>query len=193
MSITQPMLDMMESLFKQGKSASQISAALCAHFPAHPLSRNAVIGHCHRRGWTRSLVPRPKPGPSSRPKRIRRPPQIVAAPAPLPPPVQRRPSPPPSPDQVAFQTGETFRFDKSKAYAALPGIEPIDLMDLSIDTCRWPIGENPVRYCGCHTDDGRSFCKTHRKMAYQPKAERSEKTRTSGSDTRRIGMSSLAG
>lgn len=51
------------------------------------------------------------------------------------------------------------------AWEALPGSEPIGLMHLTAHTCRWPIGERPVRFCGCPVRHGEVYCPEHQRLS----------------------------
>ena len=106
-------------------------------------SRNAVVGKLHRLGLKRgySVVPA-KP----RPRRTTpfRPPAVLA-----PPPPKTAPAPAP----------------------ASPQGHPIALLDLTNETCRWPVTENPPhRFCGRLEADfakGVPYCRRHSRMAYR--------------------------
>ena len=52
----------------------------------------------------------------------------------------------------------------------LGGAEPIDIMDLTADTCRWPVRDaaainGPWAFCGHGVARGR-YCRKHAGMAY---------------------------
>lgn len=47
---------------------------------------------------------------------------------------------------------------------------PVGMVDLTRDQCRWPVGEpNQLQFCGESKLDGRVYCARHCRMAYQPK------------------------
>jgi hypothetical protein len=51
------------------------------------------------------------------------------------------------------------------AFKKLPGApEPVALADLPHKHCVWPIGEDPILFCGCATTTGR-YCPTHERMS----------------------------
>lgn len=84
----------------------------------------------------------------------------------------------------AHRTLEGARADRATIYklrrpkiqatetTMLPDEAPADLigiMDLTLTTCRWPIGEvgKPgFGYCGHETAEGKSYCPSHRKRAF---------------------------
>jgi hypothetical protein len=37
--------------------------------------------------------------------------------------------------------------------------------DLTATSCRWPLGSNPVKYCGKFRKPGQAYCETHRAVA----------------------------
>lgn len=50
--------------------------------------------------------------------------------------------------------------------------EPVTLMDLKLDMCRWPIGERDFRFCGAPqlhpSHPNESYCAAHHRLAYSP-------------------------
>jgi hypothetical protein len=44
----------------------------------------------------------------------------------------------------------------------------VSLEQLAHRQCRWPYGEEPVRYCGHPAEAGGSYCEAHRGIAYIP-------------------------
>lgn len=55
---------------------------------------------------------------------------------------------------------------KGAAWKPLPGTEPVSMVDLEHDMCRWPIGvDRPYLFCGSATESGKSYCPTHGEMA----------------------------
>jgi GcrA cell cycle regulator len=147
---TEDRVDMLEKLWTQGLSASEIALALGGN-----VTRCAVIGKVHRLGLParrerinpmgrtirvyHQRPPRPKRKRISKAK-VRKPivvlPELVSLPPPL-----------------------------SKAWEPLPETTPISLMALTDAVCRWPVGgdhETPgVGFCGCPVAPGRSYCPQH--------------------------------
>lgn len=56
----------------------------------------------------------------------------------------------------------------SPVWTPSPGAMTLDLLDLTEHTCRWPLGANPTRFCGDHTEPDKSYCKAHCAIAYHP-------------------------
>ncbi len=56
----------------------------------------------------------------------------------------------------------------SPVWAANPEATTLGLLDLIEHTCRWPLGANPTRFCGEHTEPDKSYCKAHCAIAYHP-------------------------
>lgn len=49
------------------------------------------------------------------------------------------------------------------AWSALPDAMPISLLQVTDQTCRWPIGDDlPFSFCGCPVAPGSSYCPTHK-------------------------------
>lgn len=45
--------------------------------------------------------------------------------------------------------------------------EPVTLLELLLDACRWPVTDNPnMLFCGERADEGCPYCKRHRSLAY---------------------------
>lgn len=133
----------LKRLFDEGLSMSQIAAAIGAP------SRNSVIGKLHRNGMFRG-----KPKPVPRPPRVQRK-GVHTAKAWKP----RKPTPAPEP--AAPPLGEI---------SAVP--QPCTLMELTNETCRWPIGEGAdMLFCGSPSDmhNGRPYCQFHTRMGLAPR------------------------
>jgi len=122
-------------LWAQGYTASQIGAVF-------GVSRNSIIGLCHRQGYT-CPPRRTKPTSPPPPLRKRRPlPREVR-------PMDTRipPAPPlPAPEPLPIGT--------------------LTIMDLLDHHCRWPTGEPPYHYCGATARTGSSYCPDHHKEAH---------------------------
>lgn len=59
----------------------------------------------------------------------------------------------------------------SAAWDALPDVEPITIDQLNSTTCRWPLWDDPGEpclFCGAECEAERSFCPSHRALAYFP-------------------------
>jgi GcrA cell cycle regulator len=153
MSWTDERVETLKKLWADGLSASQIAAELGG------ITRNAVIGKVHRLG----LSGRAK-SPSS------------AAP---------RPRKPRSASHMLRVSRSLMRGNTALAHAYELDIEaepePIDnviplgqrrsLLELTEDTCRWPIGDPGTAdffFCGGAAVTSLPYCAHHSRIAYQP-------------------------
>src|SRR5271165_1143145 len=153
MSWTDERVETLKKLWAGGHSASQIAAELGG------ITRNAVIGKVHRLG----LSGRAK-SPSS------------AAP---------RPRKPRTAPHMLRVTRSSMRGNTALAHAyefdIEPDAEPIDnviplgqrrsLLELTEDTCRWPIGDPgsaDFYFCGGPAITSLPYCAYHSRIAYQP-------------------------
>jgi GcrA cell cycle regulator len=153
MSWTDERVETLKKLWAEGHSASQIAAELGG------ITRNAVIGKVHRLG----LSGRAK-SPSS------------AAP---------RPRKPRTAAHMLRVTRSSMRGNTALAHAyefdIEPEAEPIDnviplgqrrsLLELTEDTCRWPIGDPgsaDFYFCGGPAITSLPYCAYHSRIAYQP-------------------------
>jgi GcrA cell cycle regulator len=170
MSWTDERVELLRQLWLDGKSASQISAALGAG-----LTRNAVIGKVHRLG----LAGRVKTSsPSS----------SASSPVPRGPSTPRRVSsrPPSGGGRIRVVRGNTALAMLSDAELDSPPVlldenvvVPMSLrvtiVELKEEMCRWPLGDPTTaefRYCGAHAPGAGPYCAHHCKLAYQPVQDR---------------------
>ncbi len=155
MSWTDERVELLKKLWADGLSASQIAAELGG------ITRNAVIGKVHRLG----LSGRAK-SPSSSAPRARKPRSHILRVA--------RP-------QMRGNNALALAYEMEPE----PEIEAYDnvipmgqrrtLLELTEDTCRWPIGDpsNPEFYfCGGKPIPSLPYCSHHSRIAYQPVNER---------------------
>jgi hypothetical protein len=64
---------------------------------------------------------------------------------------------------VAIKPDPVNRYER--AFRPLPGAPaPVALADVLPRHCVWPIGEDPILFCGCATETGR-YCPAHEKMS----------------------------
>lgn len=148
----------LEVLVREGNSSSSISRILNAEFRV-ALTRNAVVGKCHRMGLNLgdSAGGRPKSahyqiGPRKR--------QTVPRPIPQP-----KPEPEPPPIEVELEP-------------LAIGDEQITVMNIRPHMCRWPFGDPQrpdFRFCGRHAPAGLSYCRDHTRKAYQPASARNRR------------------
>jgi GcrA cell cycle regulator len=160
MSWTEERLAECKRLHDMGYSASKIAEAL-----GGDVSRNAVIGIIHRKGWARSsrTVVR---NPWGRRGLRRRSPRRAAKPG-----VARQSTP------AQRAAAQTNYLNASEATDL-----PIDvssfactLLDLTEKTCRWPLGDPGTpdfRFCGAPKPFEQSYCVRHHAIAYRPPQSR---------------------
>lgn len=160
MTWTDERIERLRKLWEEGLSASQIAADLGG------ISRNAVIGKIHRLGLS-GRVKAPTPQRRGRKQRL------VAKP------VYRAPRRTvigntvlktiarPEPQAVARTEPEPAPAAEAEI---VPLREPVGLLDLREQHCRWPIGdpaEPGFRFCGQPSPIGQPYCAAHARRAYQ--------------------------
>ena len=167
MAWTDERIDELRKLWADGLTASQIASSLGG------ISRNAVIGKIHRLG----LSGRAKA--TSQQVRVRK--RRIAA--------ERPAYPSPAPRRaVAIAAGNTALKavvveaaaphavpraapEPKPVFAAVivPLREPVGLMELKPDHCRWPIGhpgDADFRFCGLKSPAGQPYCAGHAAKAH---------------------------
>ena len=160
MSWTDERVDLLRKLWAEGLSASQIAAELGG------VTRNAVIGKIHRLG----LSGRNKGTAAGAPRR------------------KAATSRANSGGTKAKTAGNTRTGAPATANprpaAELPDIEKpdmlmLDLLQLTEQTCKFPVGdpqETGFGFCGVKVRDGDPYCEYHCRLAYQPAAERRQRS-----------------
>lgn len=148
---------LLEKLWAEGKSASQIAAML-----GNGISRNAVLSKVHRSGLAGTAVRNPNTSNVSRSQMQRtRAKSPFNRPVPFSAPKPKTESPPRL-APVPFVAGEDRDIPISQRKA---------LVDLEPEHCRWPIGdprEPDFSFCGGLKVIGLSYCAHHAARAYQP-------------------------
>jgi GcrA cell cycle regulator len=169
-SWTDERVDLLKRLWSEGLSASQIAGELGG------VTRNAVIGKVHRLG----LSGRAK-APSQQAARPKKP---AGTPAP-------RPShaPRPSLQHHHHTVGNTVlkteivhvarpqQQVQPKIYALTesPLVENASIMQLTEQTCKWPVGDpgqDGFHFCARRSTVGVPYCGYHSRIAYQPVSDR---------------------
>lgn len=56
---------------------------------------------------------------------------------------------------------------RPELWLPLPDTQPQAVEHHQLGTCRWPIGENPTKFCCAPADKG-SWCAAHHKIAFRP-------------------------
>ena len=153
MSWTDERVETLKKLWTDGLSASQIAAELGG------ITRNAVIGKVHRLGLSgRAKTPAVA---APRPRKPRQPAHMLRVARPV----------------VRGNTAlaQAFELDVEPESEIVDNVIPIgqrrNLLELSEDTCRWPIGDpgNPdFFFCGGPTLTALPYCAYHCRVAYQP-------------------------
>lgn len=141
MKWTAEVIQTLNELLPQGKSASDIAAVLTQAF-GEPVTRNMVKGKVHRLHGNGALSSpkaktEPKPKPKTARKEIKAMAKVVATP-------------------VAVDAGEGRN---------------LTLTQLTRSSCRWPSGDpvdDTLRFCGEYAVPGRSYCPHHFLLAYRP-------------------------
>jgi GcrA cell cycle regulator len=138
----------LKSLWADGFSCSQIAAKMGG------ITRNAVIGKVHRLG----LVGRPRdPNAPAKPRKKQVRHNFTRT--------------------LAIINGSDPGYIEAKPCVdiEIPISQRRTLMELTHETCRWPVGDpaNPDFYfCGAKPHGDRSYCAEHCRIAYVPKPKR---------------------
>ncbi|MBB5073871.1 GcrA cell cycle regulator [Bartonella callosciuri] len=171
MSWTCERVELLKKFWSEGLSASQIAAQLGG------VSRNAVIGKVHRL----KLPGRGKIAPG-----VSRTQKIPVSPS-APPRVRRTPSTVVPTDSVSCSVGATaLKMEivtedvtetnmPTKSNVVVPISRQLNLLQLSENTCRWPVGDplsSDFHFCGADAGENNPYCAFHAKIAFQPISER---------------------
>lgn len=188
MSWTDERVELLKTMWSDGKSASQIAKELGG------VTRNAVIGKVHRLGLSNRVGggERPEeeqpgafaeaaaPEPAPEPQAVE--PQPAAAPRPVtareappvarPKPVPGQPMPPqPAGSEISPEALANLAEVAKKA-------RRLNLMQLTERTCKWPVGDpatDDFWFCGLPTVPGKPYCETHVAVAFQPMSARRDR------------------
>ncbi|EJF74495.1 GcrA cell cycle regulator [Bartonella alsatica] len=163
-------VELLKKFWSEGLSASQIAVQLGG------VSRNAVIGKVHRlklpgRGKTAQGVSRAqKTSTSPLSPRVHRTTSTVS------------PANSASCSVVAtalkmeFVAEDIKETDVSeKQNVVVPISRQLNLLQLSENTCRWPVGDplsSDFHFCGADSGENSPYCTFHAKIAFQPISER---------------------
>ncbi|KEC56174.1 GcrA family cell cycle regulator [Bartonella koehlerae] len=165
-------VELLKKFWSEGLSASQIAAQLGG------VSRNAVIGKVHRlklsgRGKTTQgggRIQKTLVDVSSSSVRMRRTPSTVL-----------------STNAASCSVGTTaLKMDvvvedakevdlPKKSNVVVPISRQLNLLQLSENTCRWPVGDplSPdFHFCGADSGENSPYCAFHAKIAFQPISEK---------------------
>lgn len=169
-------LELARVMWKDGKSAAEIAATVRGG-----LTRNAVLGMIHRKGWAERSVGRlPGTGAANRSRAAyasmaakNRRAKKAQADALKPP----RPAPKPKANAALRALLETLPVDHVTEIEELfiPESERKTVETLEAHDCRWPIGDVQVEgfhFCGRPKLAGVPYCEFHSRRAYRPFAPR---------------------
>ena len=192
MSWTDERVEMLRTMWSEGKSASQIAKELGG------VTRNAVIGKVHRLGLSNRV------GGSDRPEEEAEAGAFAEAPAP-------EPTPEPETESQHAAAGAAGAGRPTTAREAPPAVRTkssgqpmppqpagseispealanlaevakkarrLSLMQLSERTCKWPVGDpatDDFWFCGLPTVPGKPYCETHVAVAFQPMSARRDR------------------
>lgn len=151
-------------LHLDGLTASQVARKISAEFGVH-ITRNAVIGIIHRRGWGRgySDIMRAKAANKTRVKRADS--EAVRANREK---LKMRNHNNPKPIVPGWRS-EPWKSDEPEI--VIPVGERKTIETLEANHCRWPIGEpgqEGFHFCGRDRVPGVSYCLAHARRAFQP-------------------------
>jgi GcrA cell cycle regulator len=174
MGWTEERVELLKKLWLEGLSASQIAGVL-----GEGVTRNAVIGKVHRL----KLSGRAKPANSApRARAASRPARRVTAPSSgrsLGSMMKSRSLSGGGGGGGAIVGATALKISEefvTEAYTApqvaelfIPVEQRLTLLQLSEQTCKWPIGDplsSEFYFCGQHSDDGKPYCEFHSRRAY---------------------------
>ena len=188
MSWTDERVEILQKMWGEGQSASQIAKELGG------VTRNAVIGKVHRLGLSnragsagakaaakekapKAEAKKPAPAPAAK----QQPKTESAAPPPQPKVAGRRaiipagqPLPPqPSANEISPEALAKVNEIEKKS-------KKIGLMELTERTCKWPVGDPATEdfwFCGLPVKAGKPYCEAHVGVAFQPMSSRRDRRR----------------
>ncbi len=185
MSWTDERVDVLKTMWGEGKSASQIAKELGG------VTRNAVIGKVHRLGLSNRATTTTKAAVKEKPaikeaaakpaapkaKKVE-PVAEVPAVKPVHLPLRRpiikagQPLPPqPSANEVSAEALATVREVEKTA-------KRLNLMELTERVCKWPVGDPATPefwFCGHPVQQGKPYCEAHVAVAFQPMSSRRDR------------------
>ncbi len=177
MSWTDERVERLKKLWMDGLSASQIANEL-----GEGVTRNAVIGKVHRLKLSARAKPQnstPRPRVANRPSAPRRASSgggsLGGSSGSSGGAMRRRVmTSAPTLGATALKPSEDMEIEIELPSAQvqelfIPESERLDLLSLSENTCKWPIGDpmSPDFYfCGRHSEESRPYCEFHSRRAY---------------------------
>jgi len=171
MSWTDERVELLRQLWLDGKSASQISAAI-----GGGLTRNAVIGKVHRLGLAGRA--RPSGGQeegAAAPPRAQAPARRVAPRAAAPVMMSQPMTQGATALAMSVAVQPMMQAVRLEEEVVVPMSLRVTIVDLKESMCKWPLGDptsSDFRYCGSPAHGTGPYCQHHGKLAYQPAQER---------------------
>lgn len=184
MSWTDERVEVLKTMWGEGRSASQIAKELGG------VTRNAVIGKVHRLGLSNRASPAAKAPVKEKPlvkETMSKPAPAAAKPDPIAEimaskPVQlplRKPiikagqplPPQPSANEVSAEALANVKEIEKSA-------KRLTLMELTERTCKWPVGDpatDEFWFCGHAVQTGKPYCEAHVSVAFQPMSSRRDR------------------
>ncbi|MEL6125957.1 MAG: GcrA family cell cycle regulator [Pseudomonadota bacterium] len=191
MSWTDERVELLKSMWAEGKSASVIAKELGG------VTRNAVIGKVHRLGLSNRTTTTAKPAPKEAAKaaetaKAKPAPEPAAKPDPQPAAAEARPAQPTPLRKPILPAGQPLPPQPAanevspEALANLAEVEKrarrLNLMQLTERTCKWPIGDPATEefwFCGLPCQAGKPYCEAHVAVAFQPMSSRRDRRASS--------------
>lgn len=189
MSWTDDRVEILEKMWGEGKSASQIAKELGG------VTRNAVIGKVHRLGLSNRATPAKAKAKTDKPAAKDKPKTAAKKPAPskaaqtkdnpVEQPVVKLPIPPRKPIMTAGQplppqpsANEVSAEALEKVAKVEKKAKKLSLMELTERTCKWPVGDPATEdfwFCGLSVEQGKPYCEAHNSVAFQPMSARRDR------------------
>jgi len=192
MSWTDERVEILKTMWGDGKSASQIAKELGG------VTRNAVIGKVHRLGLSNRAAASAKPAttvnkPAAKDTAAEKPAAVAAKPKqeePVNPnatviPSRNLPIPPRKPIIKAGQPLPPQPSANEISAEAMANVKAVEktarrlrLMELTERTCKWPIGDpatDDFWFCGHPVQQGKPYCEAHVAVAFQPMSSRRDR------------------
>ena len=187
MGWTEERVELLRKLWLEGLSASQIAGVL-----GEGVTRNAVIGKVHRLKLSGRAKPTaaprvrttPRPATAATPgpaRRLASPSTPRPAQSPMAQLMKNRPMPPAlsGGGGGAVQGATALKLEPemdvdlnlapSPAELVIPVEQRLTLLQLSEQTCKWPIGDPLAAdfyFCGQHSLEGKPYCEFHARRAF---------------------------
>jgi GcrA cell cycle regulator len=170
---TDERVELLKKLWMEGLSASQIAGEL-----GEGVTRNAVIGKVHRlklsaRAKPTNTAPRARPAARPAPRRAASPAATVSSGISAAAKMRSAMPRPQTMGATALAIAPEMETEMYVAPAAaelfIPEDKRLNLLQLSEQTCKWPIGDPLTKdfyFCGQHSLESGPYCEFHSRRAY---------------------------